>query len=72
VRGTGGDYRADGTESKVQLELTGQVLVDLKTMLDEELELEGIIVTSTGKPGDMKKVTLPLSLVVTKSFVKGF
>lgn len=72
VRGTGGDYRSDGTESKVQLELTGQVLVDLKTMLDEELKLEGTIVTSTGKPSDMKKVTLPLSLAVTKSFVKGF
>jgi hypothetical protein len=72
VRGTGGDFRPDGTESKVQLELTGQVMVDLKTMLDESLELKGTIVTSTGKPGNSKKVTLPVKLVVTKSFVKGF
>jgi hypothetical protein len=72
VRGTGGDFRPDGTESKVQLELTGQVMVNLKTMLDEELKLEGVIITSTGKPSDSKKVTLPVNLVVTKSFVKGF
>lgn len=72
VRSTGGDFRADGSEAKVQLELSGQVMVDLKTMLDESLELKGVIVTSTGKPGESKKVTLPVSLVVTKSFVKGF
>jgi len=72
VRSTGGDFRADGSEAKVQLELTGQVMVDLKTMLDERLELKGIIVTSTGKLSDSKKVTLPVNLVVTKSFVKGF
>jgi hypothetical protein len=72
VRSTGADFRADGSEAKVQLELTGQVMVDLKTMLDEHLELKGIIVTSTGKLSDSKKVTLPVNLVVTKSFVKGF
>lgn len=72
VRGTGGDFRPDGSEAKVQLELTGQVMVDLKTMLDERLELKGVIITSTGKLSDSKKVTLPVSLVVTKSFVKGF
>ena len=72
VRGTGGDFRPDGSETKVQIELTGQVMVDLKTMLDERLELKGLIVTSTGKLSDSKKVTLPVNLVVTKSFVKGF
>lgn len=72
VRGTGGDFRPDGTESKVQVELTGQVMVDLKTMLDERLELKGIVITSTGKPNESKKVTLPVNLVVNKSFVKGF
>ncbi|RPJ32792.1 MAG: hypothetical protein EHM17_12445 [Verrucomicrobiaceae bacterium] len=72
VRSTGGDFRPDGSEAKVQLELTGQVMVDLKTMLDERLELSGVIVTSTGKLTDSKKVTLPVNLVVTKSFVKGF
>jgi hypothetical protein len=72
VRGTGGDFRPDGSETKVQLELTGQIMVDLKTMLDESLELKGTIVTSTGKLTDSKKVTLPVNLVVTKSFVKSF
>lgn len=72
VRSTGGDFRADGSEAKVQLELTGQVMVDLKSMLDERLELKGTIITSTGKLSDSKKVTLPVNLVVTKSFVKSF
>ncbi len=72
VRSTGGDFRADGSEAKVQFELTGQVMVDLKTMLDERLELKGTIITSTGSLSDSKKVTLPVNLVVTKSFVKSF
>ena len=70
VRSTGGDFRADGSESRAQIELNGQVLVDLKTMLDETLELKGMIVTSSGRPGDRKKVTLPVNLVVNKSFVR--
>jgi hypothetical protein len=72
VRSTGGDFRADGSEARAQVELTGQVAVNLRTMLDESLELKGVIVTSTGKLSDFKKVTLPVHLVVTKSFVKGF
>jgi hypothetical protein len=72
VRSTGGEFSADGSEAKVQLDLSGQVLVNLKTMLDERLELKGVIVTSTGKLSNSKKVTLPINLVVTKSFVKGF
>jgi hypothetical protein len=72
VRSTGGDFRADGSEARAQVELTGQVAVNLRTMLDESLELKGVIVTSTGKLSDSRKVTLPVHLVVTKSFVKGF
>ena len=70
VRGTGGDFQSDGSESKAQVELTGQVMVDLKTMLDERLELKGTVITSTGSLTNSKKVTLPVQLVVTKSFVK--
>jgi hypothetical protein len=72
VRGTGGDFLPDGSEAEVQIELNGQVMVDLKTMLDERLELKGTVITGTGKPSDSKKMTLPVNLVVTKSFVKGF
>jgi hypothetical protein len=72
VRGTGGDFHPDGSETKAQLELSGQVMVNLKTMLDERLELKGDIVTSTGTVTETKKVTFPVNLVVTKSFVKGF
>jgi hypothetical protein len=70
VRSTGADFRSDGTEAKAQVELTGQVTVDLKTMLDERLELKGVVVTGTGSLKDSKKVTMPVSLTVTKSFVK--
>jgi hypothetical protein len=69
IRSTGGDFRADGTESTAQIELSGQVLVNLKTMLDESLELSGTVVTSTGRPGDQKTITLPLRLKVTKTIV---
>jgi hypothetical protein len=41
-------------------------------MLDESLTLKGVIVSSSGKIGDSKKVTLPVNLVVTKSFVREF
>ncbi|MDP3850819.1 MAG: hypothetical protein Q8Q59_09965 [Luteolibacter sp.] len=72
VRSTGGDFRADGSEARAQVELSGQVVVDLSTMLDESLELNGTIVTSSGTLNDSKKVTLPVHLKVNKSFVKGF
>jgi hypothetical protein len=72
IRSTGGDFRADGSETNVQIELTGQVMVNLRTMLDESLTLKGVIVSSSGKIGDSKKVTLPVQLVVTKSFVREF
>ena len=54
------------------MELTGEVIVNLRTMLDERLDLKGVIVTSSGTLNDSKKVTLPVELVVTKSFVKDF
>lgn len=69
IRSTGGDFRPDGTETTAQIELSGQVLVNLKTMLDESLELSGTVVTSSGKPSDSKTVTLPLRLQVTKTLV---
>jgi hypothetical protein len=69
VRSTGGDFRSDGSESHARVELDGQVMVDLRTMLDERLELTGVIVTSSGTHADSKKVTLPVKLTVTKSFV---
>lgn len=72
VRSTGGDFRADGSEASAQIELSGQVVVNLTSMLDESLELKGVIVSSSGKPGDSRKVTLPVNLAVTKTFVREF
>lgn len=71
VRGSGGDFQADGTEQRAKIELKGQVMVDLKTMLDESLELEGVLETRSGNVSELKKATLPIRLVVNKSFAKG-
>ncbi|MES2920006.1 MAG: hypothetical protein V4819_00565 [Verrucomicrobiota bacterium] len=69
VRSTGSDFRPDGTESAAQIELSGQVVVNLKTMLDESLELKGTVISRTGKPGETRTVTLPVHLEVTKTLV---
>jgi hypothetical protein len=69
VRSTGGDFRPDGTETAAQVELSGQVVVNLQTMLDESLELKGTVISRTGKPGETRTVTLPVHLKVTKTLV---
>ena len=69
VRSTGGDFRPDGTETSAQVELSGQAVVNLKTMLDESLILKGTVISRTGKAGNTKTVTLPVNLEVTKTLV---
>jgi hypothetical protein len=69
VRSTGGDFRPDGTAINAQFELSGQVMVNLKTMLDESLELTGTVTKRSGKPGDSRIITLPLNLKVTKTLI---
>ena len=69
IRGTGADFQADGSESGASIELTGQVIVNLDTMLDESLELKGTLTSNSGKAGESTKLKLPISLLVTKSFV---
>jgi hypothetical protein len=70
VRSSGGEFEPGGAESKFRIELTGQVTVNLKTMLDERIELEGTLVTQTGTPGSEAVATLPLKLKVEKSLVR--
>jgi hypothetical protein len=70
IRSTGGDFHSDGTETTVSIELAGQVTVNLTTMLDEVLDLKGTIVSSSATATASTKVTLPLALKVTKSFVR--
>jgi hypothetical protein len=69
VKGSGADFQADGTETSVQIDLSGQVTVNLKTMLDESFDMEGTIISRVGKPGNSKTVTLPLRLQVNKTLV---
>ena len=70
IRSTGSDFRPDGGESSASIELTGQVTVNLATMLDEQLELKGTLTTSTSQPGTATKVKLPIRLTATKSFIQ--
>lgn len=70
IRSTGGDFQADGSQSGAAIELTGQVTVNLETMLDEVLDLKGTLTTMTRKPGESSKAKLPIRLLVTKSFVR--
>lgn len=70
IRSTGGDYKADGSETSASIELAGQVVVNLDTMLDESLELKGTINIDTNKSGETRKIKLPINLTVNKSFVK--
>ena len=71
ISSTGGNFRADGSESSGSVELKGEVIVNLDTMLDEFLELKGTITTSASPSAtESTTVTLPIHLTATKSFVR--
>jgi hypothetical protein len=70
IRSTGGDYKADGSEAAASVDLSGQLTVNLDTMLDESLELKGTINIDTNKAGETRKIKLPINLTVNKSFIR--
>lgn len=71
ISSTGTDFKADGSASSASVELTGEVAVNLNTMLDEFLELKGTFTTSASPSAtESTTVTLPLHLTATKSFVR--
>ncbi len=70
IHSSGGDFHKDGSLIKASVELSGQVVVNLGTMLDESLTLKGTITTTSDRVSEVTKTTLPLSLVATKSFVR--
>lgn len=70
IHSTGADFKGDGSTADGTVELTGQVTVNLKTMLDERLELKGIVTTNSNRRREITKMNLPIHLVVTKTFVK--
>lgn len=70
IRSTGTDFRPDGVEADASVDLKGEVIVNLDTMLDELLELKGTIITTQVKGAETTKVKLPIRLIATKSFVK--
>ncbi len=72
IRSTGAGFQADGSSEDGSLELKGEAIVNLKTMLDEHLELTGTLITQSRKNGVETKMKLPIKLVVTKTFVRDF
>ena len=69
IQSSGGDFQSNGSASEGSVKLTGQVTVNLKTMLDERLELKGTVITHASSKGESTNLTLPIHLVVNKSFV---
>jgi hypothetical protein len=70
IRSTGADFRPDGSESDAAVNLSGEVLVNLDTMLDEALELKGTITSTYIKGAETTTMKLPIRMLATKSFVK--
>ena len=70
IRSTGADLRPDGSESDAALNLSGEVLVNLDTMLDEALELKGTITSTYIKGAESTTTKLPIRMLATKTFVK--
>ncbi len=72
VESTGAGFHADGSSEDGSVNLRGQVMVNLNTMLDEHLELKGTVVTETARDGITTKMKMPVNLLITKTFVRGF
>ncbi len=70
VRSTGTNFKSDGSELEAAIDLSGEMLVNLSTNLDESLELKGTISFTSGKSGEINKIKLPINLSVTKSFIR--
>lgn len=70
IESTGANFKADGSEAAATVDLKGQVTVNLATMLDEQLELQGTVTTRARKAGESTEVKLPVKLRATKSFVR--
>lgn len=70
IQSTGAKFQSDGSSGEGTIDLSGQVTVNLDTMLDESLELKGTITTTSSKAGEKTLMKLPVRLVATKSFVR--
>jgi len=70
IQSTGAKFQSDGSSGEGTIDLTGQVTVNLDTMLDESLELKGTITTQSSKAGEKTQMKLPVRLVATKTFVR--
>lgn len=70
IESSGGDFQADGTETTASIDLKGEVLVNLQTMLEEQLTLQGTLRSRKGTVGAFTTTELPIRIHVTKSFVR--
>lgn len=70
IESTGGDFRPDGTETSAALDLKGEATINLETMLEEQLTLNGSFSTRIGTVGQFVTTRVPIQLSVTKSFTR--
>ena len=70
IRSTGTERKQDGSKQEASVDLSGQVTVNLDTMLDESLELSGNVTSTVSSFAVAKLVVLPMKLIATKSFVR--
>ncbi len=70
IASAGAEFRPDGSTTEASVNLKGQVTVNLDTMLDEELLLDGTVTTTSSGNGETSKLNLPLRLTARKSFVR--
>lgn len=70
IRSSGGDFKADGTETASSVVLNGSLVVNLETMLEESLELKGTVTNTVSTATESNTTTLPITMKVTKSFAR--
>lgn len=68
IRSSGGDFNPDGTAMDYSLVLDGTLTVNLKTMLEENMELKGTATSKISTATENHTTELPVLVKVTKSF----
>jgi hypothetical protein len=71
IRSSGEGFQKDGSLTEASVDLKGKMVVNLDTMLDESLELEGTISKTNRKVKGTTKLSLPVRIIVTKTLFKG-
>ena len=71
VRSTEAKLHSGASSGQGTVDLSGQVTINLDTILNDSLELNGTVTNSARKGGETTHMTLSSRLLATKSFVRG-